>query len=116
MSPVFNTFSDAAPVRLAVIVPAVKLPEPSRATIALAVLALAAVVALLLTLPAVEMIASLVSTIAALALMSSLTMAPSAIIVLVTVPLSPVVTTVPVTLGNVMVRSAVGSTTVSVVS
>ena len=34
----------------------------------------------------------------------------------VTVPVSPVVTTVPVTLGRVLVLSAVGSTTVSVVS
>ena len=37
-------------------------------------------------------------------------------IVLVTVPVSPVVTTVPVTSGRVMVRSAVGSITVKVVS
>ena len=34
----------------------------------------------------------------------------------VTVAVSPVVTTVPVTLGKVIVRSAVGSVTVSVVS
>jgi hypothetical protein len=66
-----------------------------------------------LTLPAVEMVASLVSAMAAEALMSALTMVPFAIIALVTVPLSPVVTTVPVTLGSVMVRSAVGSATVS---
>ena len=33
-----------------------------------------------------------------------------------TVPVSPVVTTVPVTLGRVIVLSAVGSATVSVVS
>jgi len=36
--------------------------------------------------------------------------------VLVTVPVSPVVTTVPVTLGKVIVLSAVGLTTVKVVS
>ena len=34
MPPVFNKFKEAAPVRLAVIVLAVKLPEESRATIA----------------------------------------------------------------------------------
>jgi hypothetical protein len=45
-------------------------------------------------------------------IMSALTMVPFAIIALVTVPLSPVVITVPVTLGSVMVRSAVGSATV----
>lgn len=93
----------ALPDSAAVIVPAVKLPEPSRATIALAVFALVAVVALLLTLPAVLMVASLVSAIAADALMSALTMVPSAIIVLVTVPLSPVVMTVPVVAGSVIV-------------
>ena len=51
------------PVKFAVIVPAVKLPLASRATIALAVLALAAVVAELLTLPAVLIVDSLVSAI-----------------------------------------------------
>jgi len=65
VSPAFNTLADAAPVKLAVIVPAEKLPELSRATIALAVLLLVAVVAELATLPAVEMVANLVSTIAA---------------------------------------------------
>jgi hypothetical protein len=65
---------EALPVRAAVIVPALKLPEPSRATMALTVLALTAVVALLLTFPAVEIVASLVSTMPALALMSALTM------------------------------------------
>jgi hypothetical protein len=43
-------------------------------------------------------------------------MVPSAIIVLVIVPVSPVVITVPVTLGNVIVLSAVGLVTVKVVS
>ena len=57
-----------------VITPALKLPLASRATIAEAVLALVAVVALLETLLAVLMVASFVSTIAALALMSALTM------------------------------------------
>ena len=41
---------------------------------------------------------------------------PSVIIADVTVPVSPVVITVPVTLGKVIVRSAVGSATVRVVS
>ncbi len=65
VSPDLRTFNEAAPVKLALIVPAEKLPEPSRATIALAVFALVAVVAELATLPAVLMVASLVSTIAA---------------------------------------------------
>ena len=47
----------ALPTRLAVIVPALKSPDASRATIAFAVLALVAVVALLLTFPAVLMAA-----------------------------------------------------------
>ena len=62
------------PVMSAVIVLAVKLPLPSRATIALAVFAEVAVVALFETFDAVEIVASLVSTIAADALMSALTM------------------------------------------
>ena len=45
--------------------PAEKLPDASRATIALAVLALVAVVAEFATLPAVLIVANLVSTIAA---------------------------------------------------
>ena len=53
------------PVVLAVIVPALKFPETSRATIALAVLALVAVVAELETLRAVAMVESFVSTMAA---------------------------------------------------
>jgi len=50
---------------LAVIVVAEKLPDASRATIALAALAAVAVVAELATLPAVEIVANFVSTIAA---------------------------------------------------
>ena len=63
VSPALRTFNDDAPVTLptkaAVIVPAVKLPEISRATIALAVFAAVAVVAEFNTLPAVEIVASL---------------------------------------------------------
>ena len=66
----------ALPDKAAVTVPAVKLPLPSRATIALAVLELVAVVALLLTLPAVLIVSSLVSAIAAAEAMSALTMLP----------------------------------------
>ena len=55
----------ALPLKLAVIVPAAKLPLLSRDTMAEAVLELVAVVALLLTLPEVLIQASLVSTIAA---------------------------------------------------
>ena len=109
VSPALSTLLDAAPVNAAVMVPAVKFPEPSRATMALAVLALAAVVAELLTLPAVTIVASLVSTMAAEAFISALTIVSLAIIVLETVPLSPVVITVPVTFGSVMVWSAVAS-------
>ena len=65
--PVRGRSNDACPVRLAVMVPAEKLPDASRATIALAVLALVAVVAELATLPVVEIVASLVSTIPAAA-------------------------------------------------
>ena len=39
VSPAFKTLSDAAPVKLAVIAPAVKLPDASRETIVLGVLA-----------------------------------------------------------------------------
>lgn len=62
VSPVLSTFSDAAPVKVpmneAVMVPAEKLPEASRVTIALALLTLAAVVAELATNPAVVKVAS----------------------------------------------------------
>jgi hypothetical protein len=69
----------AVPVNAAVIVPAEKSPEASRATIALAVFADAAVVAELLTFNAVEIVASLVSTIAAAAFISALTIEPAVI-------------------------------------
>ena len=65
---------DAFPVSAAEIVPALKLPDASRATIADAVFASVAVVAELLTFDAVEIVASFVSTMAADALMSALTM------------------------------------------
>ena len=55
----------ALPLKFAVMVPAEKLPDASRATMALAVLALVAVVAELATLPAVEIVASLLSVIPA---------------------------------------------------
>jgi hypothetical protein len=64
------------PVRFAVMVPAAKLPEPSRATIALFVFTAVAVVAELLTFPAVAIVASFVSTMPALALMSAFTTLP----------------------------------------
>jgi hypothetical protein len=72
VSPALSTFCEALPVKFAVIVPAEKLPDASRATMALAVLALVAVVAELATLPAVEIVASFVSTIPAPAAMSVL--------------------------------------------
>ena len=87
-----DTLPVTLPVKLAVTVPAVKLPDASRATIAEAVLAEVAVVAELETLLAVEIVPNLVSAIAALALMSALTIVPSVIIVLVTVPVSVVLT------------------------
>ena len=74
----------AKPVKFAVMLPAIKSPLASRATIADAVFALVAVVAELLTFPAVAMVASFVSTIAADALMSALTISPSRIFALVT--------------------------------
>ncbi len=77
----------AKPVKLAVIVPAAKSPLASRVTIADAVLASVAVVAELLTFPAVEIVANLVSAIAADELMSVFTMVPSAILAEVTAPL-----------------------------
>jgi hypothetical protein len=55
----------ALPLKFAVIVPAEKLPDASRATMAFAVFALVAVVAELATLPVVEIVASFVSTIPA---------------------------------------------------
>jgi len=50
VSPVFNTFRDAAPIRFAVIVLAEKLPELSRATIVPLVAALVASVASIISL------------------------------------------------------------------
>jgi hypothetical protein len=73
VSPALSTFNDAAPVKLAVIVPAEKLPDESRATIAFAVLRLVAVVAEFATLPALEIVASFESVIAALGSISALT-------------------------------------------
>ena len=67
---------EAVPDKVPVIVPAVKFPLASLATMALAVFALVAVVALLLTLFAVVMVANLVSAIAALELMSAFTILP----------------------------------------
>ena len=68
------------PVKFAVIVPAVKFPLASRATIAEAVFASVAVVAELLTLPGVAIVANLVSMIAAEVEMSALTISPSFIL------------------------------------
>ncbi len=76
----------ASPVKFAVIVPAVKSPFASRATMADAVLALVAVVAELLTFPEVAMVANLESAMAADALISAFTIVPSAILALVTAP------------------------------
>ena len=89
---------EALPDNAAVTVPAAKLPEASRATIAEAVFAFVAVVAELETLLAVEIVASLVSAIAADALISALTIVSSRIIADVTVPLGRV--TVPVNVGE----------------
>jgi hypothetical protein len=81
----------AVPVNDAVIVPALKLPEPSLATIALLVFALVAVVALLETLRAVLIVASLVSTIPAAALISASMITPAAIdVTVLTDVISPV--------------------------
>ena len=71
----------AFPLKLAVIVPAEKLPFVSRETMELIVLVEAAVVAEFDTFPNVAIVASLVSTIAAAELMSALTIEPAAIAV-----------------------------------
>jgi hypothetical protein len=63
----------ALPLKLAVIVPAEKLPDESRATMSFAVFALVAVVAEFATLPAVLMVANLLSAIAAAGSISALT-------------------------------------------
>jgi hypothetical protein len=73
VSPDLSTFNDAAPVIVAVILFATKLPELSRATIALGVLALVAVVAELATFPAVLIVFNLLSVIPALAEISLFT-------------------------------------------
>ena len=92
----------------AVIVPALKLPEASLATIADAVLALVAVVALLDTFPAVDIVANLVSAIPADALMSASTITPAAIeVVLPTDVTSPARFALVVTLDAVPVKLAV---------
>ena len=83
-------------------VPALKFPEASLATIALLVLALVAVVALLETLRAVAIVANLVSTIAALALISASMITPAAIDV---TELTDVIS--PVRLGILVVDDAV---------
>ena len=93
---------DAVPVNDAVIVPALKLPEASLATIVDTVLAFVAVVALLETLRAVDIVANLVSTIPALALISALTITPAAIDV---TELTDVIS--PVRLGILVVEVAV---------
>jgi hypothetical protein len=80
---------EAVAIAVAVMVPAVKLPEASRATIAEAVFASVAVVAEFRTFPDVEMVLNLLSAIE-----------PESI-VLVTVPESPVVMIVPVVAGIV---------------
>ena len=77
-------FPVTLPVRFAVIVPAVKFPLASRATIADAVFASVAVVAELLTFPEVAIVANLVSTIAAVEEISAFTIVPSAILADVT--------------------------------
>jgi hypothetical protein len=74
---------------VSVTVPALKLPDASRVTIAEPVLFAVAVVAELLTLPAVEIVASFVSAIAALALISSLTIEPAVIAALSVTSLVP---------------------------
>jgi hypothetical protein len=93
---------DAVPVSDAVIVPALKLPEASLATIADGVLASVAVVALLETLRAVLIVANLVSTIPALALISASTITPAAIEVAL-----PIEVTSPVRLAFVVTLDAV---------
>lgn len=71
--PVRGKFKEAKPVKLAVIVPAEKLPETSRDTIALALFAFVAVVAELATKPDAVRVASLLLPIAALPLISAST-------------------------------------------
>ena len=98
------------PVNAAVTVPAVKLPLASRATIAFAVFADAAVVAELLTFDAVDMVASLVSSMAADAFMSALTITPAAIAVAL-----PIEVTSPVRFALVVTLLAVKDVAVPVI-
>ena len=72
VSPTLSRFSEAAPSKSAITIFAEKLPEASRATIALAVLRPVAVVAVFATLPAVLIVASFESTIPAAAMISAL--------------------------------------------
>ena len=72
------------PVKFAVIVPALKFPLASRATMAELVFTEVAVVAELLTFPGVAIVANLVSTIAAVVAMSAFTIVASAILADVT--------------------------------
>ncbi len=99
----------AEAVKFAEIVPALKFPEPSRATIAFAVFALVAVVAELETLPAVLMVANFVSTIAAAGSTSAFTIndvlkAPAALLCTTPAVLNPLIVTVPV--ADIFMRSA----------
>lgn len=96
-APPETRFPEAVPVKAAVIVPALKLPELSRATIAELVLAAVAVVAEFETFDAVEIVASFVSTIPAEELISASKIVSSRIIPDVTVPEGRV--TVPVNVG-----------------
>lgn len=90
----------ALPDKFAVIVFAEKLPEASRATMALAVFALVAVVAEFATLPALEIVANLVSAIAAVPLTSALTInevdkTPDASLCTTPAEVNPLIDTVP---------------------
>src|SRR5664279_5003536 len=109
VSPAFNTLSDAAPVKLAVMVPAAKLPDASRSTMVLGVLTLVAVVAELATLPAVLIVANFVSTIAAAGSTSAFTISdvdnnPAALLCTMPTVLNPLMVTPPV--GLIFMRSA----------
>lgn len=77
VSPALSTFNEALPVtfpvKFAVIVPAEKLPDASRATIAFAVFELVAVVAEFEILPDVEIVANLVSEMPAAGTISAFT-------------------------------------------
>ena len=83
--PIGEALQDLSVIK-AVIVPALKFPLASRATMAELVLPEVAVVAELLTFPAVAIVANLVSSIAAVVAMSAFKIVASAILVLVTAP------------------------------